>query len=62
MCVCVRLCVRVCVLRGRERLLAGSTGRAGKQAQQRLSPVEDVIASLSTQAPALNFSTMRGRC
>ena len=47
--------VRVCVLRGCERLLARSTGKAGKQAQQWLSPVEDVIALPSTQALPLTF-------
>lgn len=53
--VCVSVYVRVCVLRGCERLLARSTGKAGKQAQQWLSPVEDVIALPSTQALPLTF-------
>lgn len=45
----------VCVLRGCERLLARSTGKAGRQAQQWLSPVEDIIALPSTQALPLTF-------
>lgn len=47
--------VRMCVLRGRERLLARSTGKACKQAQQWLSPVEDVTALPGTQALPLTF-------
>lgn len=47
--------VRMCVLRGRERLLARSTGKASKQAQQWLLPVEDVTALPSTQALPLTF-------
>lgn len=40
---------------GCERLLARSTGKAGKQARRWLSPVEDVIALPSTQALPLTF-------
>lgn len=47
--------VRMCVLRGRERLLARSTGKAGKRAQHWLLPVEDVTALHSTQVLPLNF-------
>lgn len=45
------VCVCVCVLRGCERLLAKSTSKAGKQAQQWLSPVVDVIALPGTHRP-----------
>lgn len=45
----------VSVSMGCERLLARSTGKAGKQARRWLSPVEDVIALPSTQALPLTF-------
>lgn len=48
------LCL-VSVSMGCERLLARSTGKAGKQARRWLSPVEDVIALPSTQALPLTF-------